>query len=103
MRRWTAKRTFSLLQSTMSPKQSNISVKEWEAIQAGAISANKLAQIIQYMNQDQLLEYTTPYSNKEISPSKQARIRSLAASGYNPSEIAEAVGVSSTTVNRYLD
>lgn len=80
-----------------------ISVKEWEAIQAGAISANKLAQIIQYMNQDQLLEYTTPYSNKEISPAKQARIHSLAASGYNPSEIAEAVGVSSTTVNRYLD
>ena len=47
--------------------------------------------------------YTTPYSNKEISPSKQARIHSLAASGYTPSEIAEAVGVSSTTVNRYLD
>ena len=55
------------------------------------------------MNQDQLLEYTTPYSNKEISPAKQARIRSLAASGYNSSEIAEAVGVSSTTVNRYIE
>ena len=80
-----------------------ITPKEWEAIQAGAISANKLAQIIQFMDQDQLLEYTTPYNNREISPSKQAKIRSMKASGYTPSEIAEAVGVSATTVNRYIE
>jgi len=79
-----------------------VTEKEWEAIQAGAISANQLAQIIQYMDQDTLMRYTTPYSSKELSPAKQAKIRSMADSKYTPSEIAEAVGVSSTTVNKYL-
>ena len=85
-------------------KRNPISVtpKEWEAIQAGAISANKLSQIIQFMDSDQLMEYTSPYNKKELSPSKQAKIHSMADSGYTPSEIAAAVGVSSTTVNKYM-
>ena len=79
-----------------------VTPKEWEAIQAGAISANQLARIIRYMDQDQLMEYTTPYDRKELSPAKQARIHSMAASNYTPAEIAQAVGVSTTTVNKYL-
>lgn len=79
-----------------------VTPKEWEAIQAGAISANKLSQIIQFMDSDQLMEYTSPYNKKELSPSKQAKIHSMADSGYTPSEIAAAVGVSSTTVNKYM-
>lgn len=80
----------------------NVTPKEWEAIQAGAITANKLSQIIQFMDSDQLMEYTSPFNKRELSPSKQAKIRSMADSGYTPSEIASAVGVSSTTVNKYL-
>lgn len=79
-----------------------VTEKEWEAIQAGAISANKLAQIIQYMDQDQLMEYTTPYNTREISPAKQAKIASMAASGYSAAEIAAVVGVSTTTVHKYI-
>lgn len=79
-----------------------VTPKEWEAIQAGAISANKLSQIIQFMDSDQLMEYTSPFNKKELSPSKQAKIHSMADSGYTPKEIADAVGVSSTTVNKYM-
>lgn len=79
----------------------NVTPKEWEAIQAGAVSANKLSQIIQFMPQEQLVEYTSPYNKKELSPTKQAKIRAMAASGYTPSEIASAVGVSTSTVNKY--
>lgn len=80
-----------------------VTEKEWEAIQAGAISANKLSQIIQYMDQDQLMQYATPHGNREISANKQAKINSMAASGYSPSEIASAVGVSASTVNKYIE
>ena len=80
----------------------DVTPKEWEAIQAGAVSANKLTQIIQFMDSDQLMEYTSPYDKRELSPSKQAKIRSMANSGYTPSEIASAVGVSSSTVNKYV-
>ena len=78
-----------------------VTEKEWEAIQAGAISANKLTQILQYMNDDQLKQYTTPYSSKEISPTKQQKIIAMSAQGYTASEIAKATGVSTTTVNKY--
>ena len=80
----------------------DITDREWEAIQAGAISANKLSKILNHMDADVLREYATPYGNKEISPAKQARIRNMAMSGYTPSEIASMVGVSTTTVNKYI-
>lgn len=80
-----------------------VTEKEWEAIQAGAISANQLTQIMQYMDDDILKQYTTPYSSREISPTKQNKIKSMAAQGYTPSEIAAATGVSTTTVNKYID
>lgn len=79
-----------------------VTEKEWEAIQAGAISANKLMEIMQYMNDDTLKQYTTPYSNREISPTKKNKIQAMAAQGYTPSEIADATGVSTTTVNKYI-
>ena len=79
-----------------------VTEKEWEAIQAGAISANQLSQIIQYMDDDLLKQYTTPYSSREISPTKQNKIKAMAAQGYTQSEIAAATGVSTTTVNKYL-
>lgn len=79
-----------------------VTEKEWEAIQAGAISANQLTQIIQYMDDDVLKQYTTPYSSREISPTKQNKIVAMAAQGYTPSEIAAATGVSTTTVNKYI-
>ena len=82
-------------------KKIDVTPKQWEAIQAGAVSANKLTQILQYMDQDQLMEYTSSYDKKELSPAKQAKIKAMAASGYTPSEIAAAVGVSTSTVNKY--
>ena len=79
----------------------SITDREWEAIQSGAISANMLSDILNTMDADVLRAYATPRSSREISSSKQAKIRSLASSGYTPSEIASMVGVSTSTVNKY--
>jgi len=79
----------------------NVTPKEWEAIQAGAISANKLKEIMQYMDDEQLKEYALPRSSNEISATKRTKIKAMAAQGYTPSEIAQAVGVSTSTVNKY--
>ena len=80
-----------------------ITDKEWEAIQSGAVTANMTMDIINYMDADQLREYSTPKATREISSSKQGKIKNLANSGYTPSEIAAMVGVSMTTVNKYID
>ena len=79
-----------------------ISDREWEAIQAGAISENKLTQILNNADIDSLRQRATPRNTTSLSTAKINRISSMSASGYSTSEIANALGVSTTTVSNYL-
>ena len=80
-----------------------ISDREWEAIQAGAISPTKLKQIIDNSDLDRLRELATPRSSKNtISTAKENKIKAMIASGYTNAEIADAIGVSSSTVAKYI-
>ncbi len=81
--------------------QVDISDKEWEAIQSGAISNNKLMKILDNADLDKVKERATPRATTKLSPGKESRIKNMLASGYTNAEIAEAVGVSATTVARY--
>ena len=76
--------------------------KEWEAIQAGAISENKLSQIINHVDSDELRQRATPRTTATISQAKIARMKAYQNSGYTTSQIAEMLGVSSSTVSKYL-
>lgn len=80
----------------------NIEPKEWEAIQAGAISNNKLVQILSNSDPDKLKELAMPLNTKAISEAKIQRMKALSASGYSLKEIAEAVGVSPSTVANHI-
>lgn len=80
-----------------------ITDKEWEAIQSGAVSANKLAEIVNYMDADTLRDYATPKHNRGLSGAKQAKIHSLVASGFTPAEIASMLNISTTTVHKYME
>lgn len=79
-----------------------ITDREWEAIQAGAISESKLVQIINNADIDSLRQRATPRSTTQISDAKISRISSMKASGYSTSEIADALGISTSTVSKYL-
>lgn len=79
-----------------------ITDREWEAIQAGAISESKLTQILNNADIDSLRQRATPRATTTLSAAKQSRIASMSASGYSTSEIAEALGVSTSTVSKYL-
>ena len=89
---------------TPSNIQKNIDItdREWEAIQAGAITETKLRQILDFADIDVLRERATPRTQRGVTDAQLSRIRSLAANGYTTAEIAEAVGVSSSTVLREL-
>ena len=80
----------------------NITPRGWEAIQAGAISENVLTQILRFADTDQVRSYATPRSTSSLSSGKQAKIRAMSSSGYTTSEIAKALGISSSTVSKYL-
>lgn len=80
-----------------------LSDKEWEAIQAGAISENQLKQIIANADLDVLKQMATPRgSTTQLSQAKINKIASMKASGYTNAEIAKAVGISTSTVTKYL-
>lgn len=79
-----------------------ITDREWEAIQAGAISESKLTQILNNADIDSLRQRATPRATTTLSTAKQNKIASMSASGYSTSEIAEALGISASTVSKYL-
>ena len=79
-----------------------ITDREWEAIQAGAISENKLQQILDNTDVDVLRQRATPRSYTALSTAKVGRIKAMSASGRSLSEIAKALGVSTSTVSEYL-
>ena len=80
-----------------------ISDKEWEAIQAGAISDNVLSQILDSADIDNLRQRATPRANNELSSGKIALIKARAASGYTNAQIADSLGISASTVSKYLN
>lgn len=76
--------------------------KEWEAIQAGAISNKKLQDILNNSDMNRIKQLAMPRENGKLSTAQVSLISSLRAAGYTSGEIAERLGVSATTVNNYL-
>lgn len=81
----------------------SISPRQWQAIQAGAVSENLLTKILRFADQDQVRTYATPRTRTTLSAGKQARIKAMRSSGYTTSQIADALGVSASTVSKYLN
>lgn len=83
-------------------KPIDITDKEWEAIQAGAISPSKLNQMLNHTDIDKVRERATPRTKTSLSSAKISKISAMKASGYTTAEIAKALGVSTSTVTKYL-
>lgn len=77
--------------------------EEWDAIQAGAISTNKLEQILANSKPERIQELATPRQLQTMTAVSTTRARSMANSGYTQAEIADALGVSVSTVQSTLD
>ena len=80
----------------------DITDREWEAIQAGAISENKLKQILDNTNIDTLRQRATPRKSSSLSSAQVNMIKTMSASNYTLSQIANKLGVSTSTVSSYL-
>lgn len=77
--------------------------RQWEAIQAGAISNNTLEKVLMFSDQDVLRKLATPRKTSTLSAGKIARLKSMANSGYTAKEIADALGVSVSTVHSHMN
>ena len=80
----------------------NIEDREWEAIQAGAISETKLKQILDNADADVLRQRATPRTVNTLSNAQVARIKAYSNSNYSINEIAKMMGKSPSTISKYL-
>lgn len=72
---------------------------EWDAIQAGAITNNKLTAILQNADMEQVRTLATPRERTVMSDAKIRRAKALEANGYPQSEIADMLGVPASTLS----
>ena len=80
----------------------DISDRQWEAIQAGAISGTKLEDILKNTDVDKLKKRALPRTPKGISPAKLATAKMRINNGYTVKEVADSLGVSVDTLYRAI-
>lgn len=76
---------------------------EWDAIQAGAISNNKLVQILNNTDLDKVKELATPREKRVMVPARLARAKAMLAAGHTQAEVADALGVPVSTLQSSLE
>ena len=88
--------------SSGKDRRINITDREWEAIQHGAITENTLSKILDNSDPDALRARATPRPSKTLPEARINKIKAMAASDYTIKEIADNLGVSTSTVSQYL-
>lgn len=80
-----------------------ITPREWAAIQSGAIHATKAKKILEKAKPEDVRSMAMPKNRKGISTAKALRIEAMLKSGtMTQTEIAQALGVSVSTVRKYI-
>jgi len=77
-----------------------ITEDEWAAIQAGAVSSSKLDQILANADLDVVKQMATPRVANLMTPAKITRATAMFNAGYTQAEVADALGVSVSTLKR---
>lgn len=72
--------------------------KEWEAVQAGAISDNMLTKFLNSSDSDEIVKRAMPKTATVMSSAKMSKAKAMLRSGYTYKEIAQACGVPESTV-----
>ena len=95
---------YRLQVGSISRRKRNIDItdNEWNAIQSGAVSESILKKILDNTDVDKLRQRATPKNTSTLSSAKINRIKSLSNSNYTVGEIAKILGVSPSTVSKYL-
>lgn len=88
-----------------SGKRTRITISdgEWTAIQSGAISDTTLSEILRYAEPKTVRERATPRRTTQLSDARVSRIKAMVNSGHTNAEIAEALGISTSAVSKYLN
>lgn len=82
----------------------DVTPEEWEAIRNHALDKTSLETIFKYANSKQIREYATPkVDSRALTKAQVNRIKTLAKGGWPKAEIAAKLGVSLSTVEKYVN
>lgn len=81
----------------------NITDRQWDAIQAGAISENTLREILRFADIDSVRQRAMPRNDRGLTPSQVSRARTLMRNGHTSAEVADALGISTSTLYAALN
>lgn len=76
----------------------DISDRQWDAIQAGAVSASRLRDILEYADPKRVEELALPKQNPVMTKALSARARAMLAAGATNADVAAALGVPVSTL-----
>lgn len=68
--------------------------REWDAIQAGAISDTQFQKVLRYSDSDSIKQRAMPRQSEGMKASTKSRARLLLNAGYAPSTVAKDLGIS---------
>lgn len=81
---------------------SKITDREWEAIQAGAITKTQLRKILANSDLDVIKERATPRQNRIMTDAATIRAKQMRANGATYAEIAQQLGIPTSTLKSAL-
>lgn len=82
----------------LGSEESPITDREWQAIQAGAISNYKLERILNNSDLDKIRERATPREKPVMTDSTTARAKQMLSSGYTLDEVSKSLGIALSTL-----
>jgi len=75
-----------------------VTPRQWDAIQAGAVSASKLSDILKYTDTKVINDYALPKSNPVMTSAITARAKAMLSAGATTADVAAALGVPVSTI-----
>ena len=80
----------------------DITPRQWEAIQAGALSHTPLLEILNNADPKKVKQYALPREMQGVTGPKLERARAMVARGHTQAEIADTLGVSVSAIQEFL-
>lgn len=95
--------TKARLRTGASKQRIDITDREWEAIQSGAVAPSFLREILANTDVDKVKTLATPRTKLTVTPAKLSRAKGMLDRGYTQAEIASALGLAPSTLNDALN
>ena len=92
------------MRNRVGAKKTPISItpSEWDAIQSGALRPTRLLDVLTETDLDLVKRLATPREPTVLTSAVMARAKTMLASGYSQAEVADALGIATSTLNSGL-